>query len=101
MAKCFRHAEVFPVIAESIQKIFKETQDWVTHDQLVGALMAHPETKNLIDTAPGRGCSLSDEHLAANMVAWFSARFEAKTNEYQNAFEPTKVAGKYAFKPKR
>src|SRR5882762_10179489 len=48
----FNHADVFPIIAEIIESLSGPSRDYVTHDRIVEAMLAHPKARLVDDNCP-------------------------------------------------
>ena len=99
MGKYFNQADVFPVIADSIRKIHQRKGDFVSHEEIVEALLEDPVGKELVETAHQKQNSQSREWLASNMVAWFSQRMTEGKSEYASEFVRKMIGNDWAYKP--
>jgi hypothetical protein len=97
MARSWQFSDVFPVVARLIGELHAELEDWVRHEEIVQALLDDSEGAKLVYDA----CSPreSESQIAANMVAWFSQQITVKESPYTDAFERTKLGGRYAYRP--
>jgi hypothetical protein len=95
----FELQNVFPVIADSIEELFRIKRDFVTREEIVQALSDHPTLKNLLGAPHHPG-----ERVASNMVAWFSQKItvgDPKYKEVYDRFERKKIGNNWAYKPKQ
>ncbi len=99
MAKYFNQREVFPVIAEVIRMLHKDTQDFVMHDELAEALLGHPIIKAIIARVHQQPNSPTSEWLVGNMIAWFSQKMTAATSPYRHTVEYVRMGQAFAFRP--
>ena len=80
----WRHADVFPIIARVIEGANRESQRFVTADEIATKLLKHAEARNLLQAAR----KLQEEKqslawLASNMVAWFSQRITVGQSKWK------------------
>jgi len=99
MGKYFNQAEIFPIIADSIRKIYQRKREFVSHDEIVQGLLNDPVGKELVDAACQKQNSQSREWMAGNMIAWFSQRITEGESEYASEFERTMIGNEWAYKP--
>ena len=99
MGKYFNQADVFPVIADSIRKIYQRKRDFVSHDEIVEGLLNDPVGKQLVDAACQKQYSQSHELMAGIMIAGFSQRITEGKSVYATQFERKMSGGKWAYKP--
>lgn len=90
-----------PYIAGLIRRRSAETGDYVTHEDLVGMILADPEGKALIDDAIKAGNSDKADVIAANMVDHLSARITNQTSEFTDQFDRIKIGRQWAYKPRQ
>ncbi len=96
----WRHAEVFPIIARLIGEEYQRHHRHITAHEIVAALLQDGEARAIIDGAREQlQRDWSPEHLASNMVAWFSQRITVGQSAWRRAFERTKVHGQWAYRP--
>ncbi len=101
MGARFSHDDVFPIIAEGIDALAKETNSFVTHESLVQYLLRHPQGSTHIDTACEAGAKqLSREWMAGNMVAWFSKRYTEESLPCAARYERTSDTP-YGYRPRK
>jgi hypothetical protein len=99
MGRYFNHADVFPIIADSIRKIYQRKKAFTSHEEIVHGLLNDPTGKELVDAACKKHPSQSHEGMAGVMIAWFSQKITVGKSEYANEFERKKVGNKWAYKP--
>jgi len=99
MAISFSQDDVFPIIRRIIISIHDKKQDFVTHNEIVTALLADSSGHNEIISAQKMRPHETTEHIAANMVAWFSQRITVGASIYMNSFERKKISGRWAYRP--
>ena len=72
----FSHADVFPIIRRIIREVHRErpseTHDFVTHREIVDALLHDEAGQREVRMAQRVQCNVPKEKIAANMVAFFS-----------------------------
>ncbi len=101
MEPAFTHAEVFPVIARLVRALSGSKCCWVTHAELVAALMADADGRRLIDGAMAFATegNKAAEWWAGNMIAWFSQRIKIGVSDYADDFELEMRPDGYAYRP--
>jgi hypothetical protein len=100
MPTAFTHADAFPVIARLITSIHQRTQNFVTHDELVAAILDDAIGRTLVESARNADSDKkAAEWWAGNMVAWFGQRITEEKSEYASQFERTGTKP-YAYRPK-
>ena len=100
MASKFSLDEAFPVIARLICDLNKSNGDWITHDELVAALLGDGAGRVLCEHAhESDNGAKSVEWWAGNMVAWFSQRITEGKSEYAAQYERLPMKDGYAYKP--
>lgn len=100
MGKYFNQADVFPIIADSIRRIYRDKRDFVSHEEIVQVLLHDSTGKDLVEMAYQKQKSQTREWWASNMVAWFSQRITEGYSLYQGEFERKIVRNNWAYKPK-
>jgi hypothetical protein len=101
MAKAFKQAEAFPVIARVIVNRASNTNAFVEHETILDSLVDDSEGAALIARALADRSSFADERaVAASMVAWFSQQITVGASEYGEVFERERRDGRYAYRPK-
>lgn len=93
----FRHAEVFPIIAEIIRDHSRRAGGYITHREIAGELLLQKEGRALAEEAAEKQGNPA-ENVASNMVAWFSKRFTEGETLFQGEFERKKIRGRWAYK---
>jgi hypothetical protein len=80
----WRQEDCFPIIFETIQKLSADKGgDWVTHDEIVEALLKDINIMGLAALAKiylYKNEEIDEKSIVANMVAWFSQ----KITEYEH-----------------
>ena len=100
MLTTWKQADVFPIIAQVIRDEYAQKERFVTHDEIIARLLAHPEAVHLIEQAhEQQDKQRSHEWLAHNMVAWFSERITVGQSDWANEFNREKIDDKWAYKP--
>jgi hypothetical protein len=100
MEPSWKQADVFPVIARSIERTHQEHQRFVTSQEIAARLLQDSEGRNLVEAArEQQEEKQSLEWLASNMVSWFSQRITVGESDWARAFERTKIDGLWAYKP--
>lgn len=74
MQQSFKHEDVFPVIHRLITDRTSKSSEFVSHSELVDALLADAQGATLVAAAEPNS-KLGSRGIAANMVAWFSQQF--------------------------
>lgn len=101
MSKSWEHVDIFPLIARIIASSSHLTDDFVTHDDIVEALLTDTEAGPTIANARDQSREpQSAEWIAHNMVAWFSQRITIGESEWKQQFDRKKIDGKWAYRPK-
>lgn len=94
----FRFSEVFPVIAATIRAHSAGEEDFVTHEELVAALLSHPELSPVLDQLEEHDPQRKPASWwASNMVAWFSQVFTTGRSEWEDQFTRQKLDGNWAY----
>ncbi len=91
----FKQADVFPVIYRLITDRTSKGGAFLTHAELVKALLADKE--GLAGITPIHN-KLGPTGTASNMVAWFSQRYTMAENQYQLLLERVKMEGTWAYR---
>lgn len=98
----FSHEDAFPLIARLIRERSAREGGFVSHDELVDALMADPSGAKLIEAAAAYPENKwSAFQWASNMVAWFSQRITQESSDYAAEFERESRPDGYAYRPAR
>ena len=101
MPNSWEHVDIFPVIARIIPASFDSTHDFVTHDDIVKALLTDTEAAPIIANAQDQSPEPhTAEWIAHNMVAWFSQRITVGESDWVQQFDRKKIDGKWAYRPK-
>jgi hypothetical protein len=79
--------------------LYQRHQRYITAHELAERLLQDGDARAIIDAARQQQQDWSVEHLASNMVAWFSQRITIGESEWQRAFERTKINGQWAYLP--
>ncbi|HEV7221483.1 MAG TPA: GDP-mannose 4,6-dehydratase [Pirellulales bacterium] len=102
MTPGFTHDDVFPVIARLIRQSVSDAEGFVSHQDLVEALLADPMGEKLIDAARAdRDKDRSAAWWASNMVQWFSQKITAGASDHARDFERVHREDGYAYRPAR
>jgi hypothetical protein len=102
MTPGFTHDDVFPVIAPLIRQSVSDAEGFVSHQDLVEALLADPMGEKLIDAARAdRDKDRSAAWWASNMVQWFSQKITAGASDHARDFERVHREDGYAYRPAR
>lgn len=100
MEPSWKHADVFPIIARTIEAGYRELQRFVTAQEIAARLLQDTEARSLVEAARDQQEEKQSlEWLASNMVSWFSQRITVGESEWARAFERTKIDGLWAYKP--
>lgn len=100
MANAWERTDLFPIIAQVIISQHEAKRGYVTHDEIVAALLRDPDGSTAVDRALGQSdLDHSREWLAANMVAWFSQRITVGDSEWSEQFDRKHIDGKWAYRP--
>lgn len=95
--KGFEQDEVLPVIAELIREE-AEAKEYVTHHEIVEALLEDPEGRELTEEAVERR-GHTPKRWASWMVQAFSKHISAEESVYDDKFERARVDGTWAYRP--
>lgn len=93
----FTHAEAFPIIANAIETYCRSNNQYMTHDEIVEAVMKDPQGQVILDRRPDKTKLWS----AGVMVAWFSKIFTDGTSEWDGRFDREKICGVWAYRVRR
>jgi hypothetical protein len=100
MEPSWKQADVFPIIARIIEHAYREHQRWITAPEIAVRLLEDTAGRNLVEAAhEQQEEKQSVEWLASNMVSWFNQRITVGESDWVRAFERTKIAGFWAYKP--
>lgn len=93
----FTHAEAFPIIANAIETYSGSHDQYMTHDEIVEAVMKDPQGQVILDRRPDKTKLWS----AGVMVAWFSKVFTDGTSDWDTRFDREKICGVCAYRVRR
>jgi hypothetical protein len=100
MEPSWKQADVFPIIVRMIEEAYRETPQFVTTDEIANRLLKDAEGRHLVEAAlEQQKQKQSIEWHARNMISWFSQRITVGESNWANAFERTKINGRWAYKP--
>jgi hypothetical protein len=91
----FTHADVFPIIVEIIEAHSRISEEYITHDEIVSAMLDHPEARIALDNCPA---NKTQQWWASDMVAFFSKVYTERRSEWQGRFDRDRIEGNYAYK---
>lgn len=95
----FSHDDAFPVIARLIRELSGPSGRFISHAELVEALLRDPLGANLVQAASDyQDNEWSANKWASNMVQWFSQRITQESSEYRQEFEREARAEGYAYR---
>ena len=95
--KGFEQEDVLPVIAELIREE-AEAKEYVTHHEIVAALLDDPEGRELAEEAVERR-GHTPKRWASWMVQAFSKHISAEDSIYDDRFERARIDGTWAYRP--
>ena len=95
--KGFEQEDVLPVIASLIREE-SEAKEYVTHHEIVEALLEDPEGRELTEEAVARR-GHTPKRWASWMVQAFSKHISAEESDYDHKFERARVDGTWAYRP--
>jgi len=95
----WKHTDIFPIITDFIHQDYEQRRRPVLAPDIVAHLLHETSARTIIDAVRQHQQDWSVEHIASNMVAWFTARFESGTSPYLHEFEHTTVDGQDAYTP--
>ena len=98
MESRWKHDDVFPHIASAIEAINAQHSGYATHDEIVEHLLRDPQAYIYIEAALDPIQADTSEHIAANMVAWFSQRITAGASPWADRFHRRQIGGKWAYR---
>lgn len=99
MAK-FSHDDAFPVVSRLICQLSATTNRFVSHAELVEALLHDSLGAKLVDAAAAHPDNdWSPQQWASNMVQWFSQRITSESSDYAGRFERERRFDGYAYRP--
>src|ERR1700676_2971410 len=91
----WRYEELAPIFAGIIIAYGAKHRDFMTHEQIVAAFLAHPEGQ-LILNRPRDGRPRS--YWVGVMKAHFSRKYNSGKSEWDDRFEPKEIGGDYAYR---
>ena len=93
----FTHAEVFPIIANAIDTYSSRHFTYMTHEEIVEALITDGRAQDILE----RRVDKSQSWSASVMVAWFSKIFTDGTSEWDARFERKKIGLAWAYRVRK
>jgi hypothetical protein len=96
----WKHDQIFPIIARFIREKYGNDGRPVVARDIAAHLLEETSARTIIEGVHQQQQDWSLEHIASNMVAWFTARFKSGTSPYLHEFEHSTVDGRDAYKPK-
>jgi hypothetical protein len=93
----FTHAEVFPIIANAIETYCRKHANYMTHEEIVEAVMKDPQGQAILERRPDKTKLWS----AGVMVAWFSKIFTDGTSEWDARFERKRIGLPWAYRVRK
>jgi hypothetical protein len=95
----WKHAEVFPIIAQTIEEAYRQEQRYFTSREIASRLLRCATTRPIIEAAQrSRKDNATLDHVARNMVAWFTKRFVELGLDQR--FDKAKIKRQTAYRPK-
>ena len=95
----FAPKEVFPIIAAAIERLSNSSQAYVTHNNIVAALLEDFELRPLLDQLSERDPQQKTMYWwASNMVAWFSQGITVGRSAWDRQFERKQIDGCWAYR---
>lgn len=95
----FTHSDVFPIIASAIERQPGSPQAYVTHKNIVAALIEDSELRPLLNRlAEGDPQRKTISWWASTMVAWFSQAITVGRSEWDRRFERMQIDRRWAYK---
>lgn len=70
----FNMDESLPVVAQVIRERYRVTRTWVTQEEIVDGLLAHPAAKRMIDRLLSEQKAGTPAGVAAEFITWFGQR---------------------------
>lgn len=86
--------EVFWWIAQIVRERATEADDWISHDSLVSALIAHPDAGPLLNQRSER----DPEWFASDYIAFYSREWTLGRPRHADTIERTKIGGDWAYR---
>lgn len=94
----WKHDEVFPHIASAIDAINAQHSGYAAHDEIVKQFLRDPQARRYVEAAQDSSTADTPEHIAANMIAWFSQRITAGASPWVDRFNRRQIGGKWAYR---
>lgn len=89
--------DAFPIVARIILTTAGGEDGYVTHQQIVAALLADDEAGKLIEAA-AEGSDREAQHIAANMTAWFSQKITMNQSDWSHLFDRKLTPKGYSYR---
>lgn len=100
MEPSWKQSDVFPIVARIIEQAYHEHRRFITAQEIASRLLQDTEGRHLVEAAQEQQEDKpSLKWLAGNMVSWFSQRITVGESDWTQAFERTKIDGRWAYKP--
>lgn len=96
----FKHDQVFPVIYRLITDRTYQGGEYVSHTDLVMAMLQDDDAHELVAAAAEQN-DLGEEGSASNMVAWFSHRYTTGENEFGRLLDRKRIGSRWAYRSKQ
>jgi hypothetical protein len=94
----WRYEEVAPIFAEIIRAYGEKHRDFMTHNKMVAAFIAHREGQAILSRPHDERPNL---YWVGVMKAHFSKKYNNGKSEYDDYFEPREIGGDYAYRVRR
>jgi hypothetical protein len=94
----FSHADVFPRVAATIERLSSPSQDYVLNRAIVDGLVLDSSLKQYFEQLARDAHYHSKIWWARCMVQWFSQVFTMGRSEYDPKFERKKIKGAWAYR---
>jgi hypothetical protein len=92
------YEETSPIFAEIIRAYGKKHRDFMTHEKIVTAFIAHPDGELILkrphDDRP-------NSYWVGVMKAHFSRKYNGGMSEWDNCFEPKRIGGVFAYRVRK
>lgn len=99
MEPSWKQADVFPIIAHIIERVWRENHRFVTAQEIAAQLLHVLKAEIWSAAHEQHEENQSLEWLASNMVSWFSQRITIGESNWAPVFERKKIDGLWAYKP--
>lgn len=97
----FSRAETSPLIAKLISQHSAASKDYMTRQEIIAAILNDVEGRRLVTEAQQKWPD-TDEHIAGNMIDWFSQEITTKTSTVGAPFERTRaIDRRWAYRLRR